>query len=256
MSAVDRNLGIQRNRVDEKLSPQAAIIVKPVDNVSVYAMYSTSYLPSSGDQFSALNTGTVILTPQKFENEEVGVKWNINPKLLFTAAVYNIDRTNVPITNPDGSGTFFPDAKQRIQGFETQLQGYVTDAWQSSIGYAYTDARIVVGTTSTIVPGNRIQLVPYNQFSWWNKYQIDPMWAVGAGVIYFGDSFAASDDAVRLPGFVRFDAAVYVKINETWKAQLNIENLFDRGYWATADGNNNLSPGAPRTFRVSATAKF
>jgi catecholate siderophore receptor len=111
-------------------------------------------------------------------------------------------------------------------------------------------------TSATIVAGNRIQLVPFNQFSWWNKYQINPTWGAGLGVIYFSDSFASSDDTVRLPGFVRFDAAVYLKINETWKAQLNVENLFDKGYWASADGNNNISPGQPRTFKVTATARF
>jgi catecholate siderophore receptor len=61
---------------------------------------------------------------------------------------------------------------------------------------------------------------------------------------------------VRLPGFVRVDAAVYAKINENWRAQLNVENIFNKGYWATADGNNNISPGQPRTFRVSAIVKF
>lgn len=256
LTALDQNTNTQRIRVDEKLSPQAALIIKPVDNVSVYGMYSTSYLPSSGDQFSALSPGTAILKPQKFETEEVGVKWNIFPRLQYTAAIYNIDRTNVPIANPNGDGTFFPDAKQRIRGFETGLNGYITDAWQASLGYAYTDARIVAGTTATIVAGNRIQLVPYNQVSLWNKYQIDERWGAALGVIYFSDSFASSDDSVRLPGFVRVDTALYLKINETWRGQLNIENIFNKGYWASADGNNNLSPGQPRTFRVSATAKF
>lgn len=167
-----------------------------------------------------------------------------------------LDRTNVPIVNPDGSGTFFPDARQKIQGFETGLNGYITDAWRASLGYAYTDARIAVGTTSTIVAGNRIQFVPYNQVSLWNKYQIDPIWGAALGIIYFSDSYASLDDSVRLPGFVRFDTALYVKINETWRGQLNIENIFNKGYWASADGNNNISPGQPRTFRVSATAKF
>ena len=32
--------------------------------------------------------------------------------------------------------------------------------------------------------------------------------------------------------------------------------IFDKGYWASADGNNNLSPGQPRTVRVKATATF
>jgi catecholate siderophore receptor len=111
-------------------------------------------------------------------------------------------------------------------------------------------------TSPTLRAGNRIQLVPFHQFSWWNKYQIDPVWSASLGVIYFSDSFASSDDSVYLPGFVRFDAGIYAQITETWKAQLNIENIFNKGYWASADGNNNLSPGQPRTFRLKATAKL
>jgi catecholate siderophore receptor len=256
MSALDQNTNILRGRVDEKISPQAAVIVKPVDNLSIYGAYSVSYLPASGDQFSSLTDGTLILEPQKFENKEVGVKWNINPKLLFSTAIYNLNRTNQPIADGNNPGFFFPSGSTLTRGFEASLTGYVTNDWQSSLAYAYTDARITSATSTTIVAGNRVQLVPYNQFSWWNKYQINPMWGAALGVIYFGDSYAASDDTVRLPGFVRFDTALYLKINETWKAQFNVENLFNTGYWASADGNNNISPGQARTFRLSAFAKF
>jgi catecholate siderophore receptor len=256
LSAFDQNTGIQRGRVDEKLSPQGAIIVKPMENLSIYGMYSVSYLPSSGDQFSALNVGTAILVPQKFETEEIGVKWNINPRLAYTAAVYNIDRTNVPIANPNGDGTFFPGAAQRIRGFETTLTGSVTSDLQTTLGYAYTDARLAIGTTAALASGNRIQLVPYNQFSLWNKYQFNSQWAGGVGIIYLSDSYTSSDDTVKLPGFVRVDAGVYYKYDATWSGQLSVQNLFDKGYWASADGNNNLSPGASRTFRASVTAKF
>jgi catecholate siderophore receptor len=256
MSALDMNTNTQRSRIDDKISPQAAVIVKPIDNLSIYTAYSISYLPASGDQFSSLNPGTLILEPQKFENTEVGVKWNINPKLLFSTAIYNLNRTNQPIADGNNPGFFFPSGSTLTRGFEASLAGYVTDAWQSSLAYAYTDAKITSATSATVVAGNRVQLVPYNQFAWWNKYQINPMWGVGVGVIYFGDSFTSSDDTVRLPGFVRFDTAFYLKINETWRAQLNVENIFNKGYWASADGNNNISPGQSRTFRVSARATF
>lgn len=254
LQTLDQNTGISRSRTDGKLSPRAAVIVKPVDNLSVYGSYSISYLPASGDQFSALSTTTVLMEPQKFDNKEVGVKYNILPRLQYTAAVYQLDRTNVPIT--DSSGQFFLTGANRIRGFETTLNGYVTDIWQSTLGYAYTDARVTSDTSGTILAGNRVQLVPYNQFSWWNKVQIDPIWAAAVGMIYFSDSYANSDNAVKLPGFVRFDAALYAKINQNWKLQLNIENIFDKGYWASADGNNNLSPGLPRTFRISAIGNF
>jgi catecholate siderophore receptor len=259
LTALDLNTNIRRDRVDDFISPRAAVIVKPIDTVSLYTAWSVSYLPASGDQFSALNPSTLILEPQRFESTEVGAKWNINPKLLFTAAAYQLLRANVPINI--GGGLSIPGGAHIIRGFETALTGYVTPDWQSVFGYAYTDARIAKDVTAPgvnppIVAGNRVQLVPYNQFSWWNKYQINPTWAAALGVIYFSDSFASSDDSVRLPGFVRFDAAVYAKIDEMWRVQLNVENIFNKGYWATADGNNNISPGQPRTVRLTAIARF
>ena len=256
MSALDMNTNIQRARVDDKVSPQAAIIVKPIDTLSIYTAYSISYLPASGDQFSSLTAGTLILEPQKFENTEAGVKWNINPKLLFSTAVYNLNRTNQPIADGNNPGFFFPSGSTLTRGFEASLVGYVNNEWQSSLAYAYTDAKITSATSTTIVAGNRVQLVPYNQFAWWNKYQITPMWAAALGVIYFGDSLASSDDTVRLPGFVRFDAAVYATIDKNWRAQLNIENIFNKGYWASADANNNISPGQGRTVRLKAIYRF
>jgi catecholate siderophore receptor len=256
MSALDMNTSINRARIDDKISPSGAVIVKPVDALSLYTMYSVSYLPASGDQFSSLTNGTLILQPQKFENREIGAKWNINPKLLFSTAVYKLDRTNQPIADGNNPGFFFPSGSTQVKGFEASLTGYVTPDWQSSLAYAYTDAHITSATSATVVPGNRVQLVPYNQFAWWNKYQINPVLAAALGVIYFSDSFASSDDTVRLPGFVRFDVGVYATINENWRAQINVENIFNKGYWATADGNNNISPGQGRTFRLKAIYRF
>jgi catecholate siderophore receptor len=256
MSALDMNTGINRGRVDNLVSPQAAVILKPIDSLSLYTAYSVSYLPASGDQFSALTNGTLILEPQKFENTEVGVKWNVNPKLLFSTAVYNLNRTNQPIADGNNPGFFFPSGSTLTRGFEASLTGYVTQAWQSSLAYAYTDARIIGATSPTVVPGNRVQLVPYNQFAWWNRYQFNPMWGAALGVIYFGDSFASSDDTVRLPSFVRFDAGVYATIDRNWRAQLTIENIFNKGYWASADGNNNISPGQGRTIKLQAAYRL
>jgi len=256
MAATDMNTNISRARIDDKLSPAAAVIIKPIDSLSIYTMYSVSYLPASGDQFSSLTDGTVILTPQKFVTEEVGLKYNINPKLLFSTAVYNLDRTNQPLANGNNPGFFFPSGATRVQGFESSLTGYVDAQWQTTFAYAYTDAKIVSATSATIVPGNRVQLVPYNQFAWWNKYQIDPTWAAALGIIYFSDSFANSDDTVRLPGFWRFDAGLYATIDKNWKAQLTVENIFNKGYWASADANNNISPGQGRTVRLKAIYRF
>jgi catecholate siderophore receptor len=254
-TALDLNVGTTQKLDNSFISPQAAVILKPQANMSIWAAYMVSYLPANGDQFSAIAPGQAILQPQKFVNEEVGFKWNIGPRLLYTMSVYNLDRYNVATTDPNNPALFIL-SNNRIQGFESELKGYVTDQWQSWLGYAYTDARIMGRASATVVSGNRIQLVPLNQFSWWNKYQFNPVWAASLGVIYFSDSYASSDDTVVLPSFWRFDAGLFATIDEHWKAQLNVENLFNKGYWATADGNNNISPGQGRTIRAKLTANF
>ena len=65
-----------------------------------------------------------------------------------------------------------------------------------------------------------------------------------------------NDDTVKLLGFVPFDVALYAKINENWRAQINVENIFNKGYWASADGNNNISSGEGRTLRLKAIYRF
>jgi catecholate siderophore receptor len=260
LASTDRRNGAAFNRVDDLVSPRAGIVFKPWENVSLYASYAVSYLPSSGDQFSTLAPGTVIAEPEKFENREVGVKWDIFPRLQFTAAVYDLDRTNQRFPDPNNPGFFILSGQTNTKGFETGVSGAITERWQISGGYSYTDAKIVGATSAAIVPGNRVGLVPYHTFTLWNKYAFVEWFAVGAGVISQTDSFASSDDTVLLPGWARVDAGIFGKyrfpdgIVVNW--QVNVENLFGTPYYATADGNNNISPGQPLTVRLSAIARF
>jgi catecholate siderophore receptor len=49
---------------------------------------------------------------------------------------------------------------------------------------------------------------------------------------------------------------VFFSITEKWRLQANFQNLFDQTYYLNADGNNNISPGAPRGARVALIARF
>jgi catecholate siderophore receptor len=252
----DRRTGVTQARVDDLVSPRVGAVFKPIDNLSIYASYSVSYLPSAGDQFSTLSPGLVIAEPEKFVNKEVGLKYDILPRLQFSTAIYDLDRTNQRLADPDKAGFFISSGATNTRGFEAALTGNITEAWSVSGGYAYTDARIVSANSTTVTAGKRVGLVPYNTFSLWNKYQIDPMWAAGLGLIHYTNFYASSDNTVQLPEFTRVDAAIFFRLNDNWRGQLNVENLLDRRYFATADGNNNITPGSPRVFRLSATANF
>lgn len=104
--------------------------------------------------------------------------------------------------------------------------------------------------------GNTVGLVPFNAFTLWNKFDVTRDLSVGVGILNYSHTFAASDNTVRLPGYTRIDLGLFYTISEAVRAQINIENLFDRRYISTADNNNNITPGAPRTIRAQIIARF
>ena len=255
-AATDRRTNITNARVDDLISPRAGLVVKPLPNLAFYTSYSISYLPSSGDQFSALTPGLVIAQPERFENTEVGVKYDVSPVLQLTGALFNLDRTNQRIADPNRPGFFLTSGQTNTQGAEIGANGYVTDWWSVAGGYAFTDARIANRLSDTIVAGNFVGLVPLNSFTLWNKFDIDPSFSVGVGFINQSHSFATSDNTVRLPSYSRFDLGLFYRISENARAQVNIENLFDRNYIVSAHNNNNILPGAPRTVRAQIIVRW
>lgn len=246
--------GDDLSRVDNLWSPRAGLVYKPIDPLSVYASYSISYLPSSGDQFSSLTSVTETLEPEKFDNYEMGAKWDVS-NLSLTAAAYRLERTNTRSTDPNDPTHIVQTGAQRTDGIELGINGSFTANWSIAGGYAWQDAKIVRATAAAPV-GARVAQVPRNNFSLWNQYRFAPKLAAGLGVIYRSQMFAAIDDTVTLPGYTRVDAALYYALSERMRLQANIENLFDRRYIINADGNNNISFGPSRLVRVGLTAAF
>jgi catecholate siderophore receptor len=68
--------------------------------------------------------------------------------------------------------------------------------------------------------------------------------------------YAAADNAVTLPGYLRFDGAIYYKATKNVQLQLNIENLLDKNYYLNADNNNNITPGSPIAVNAGINYKF
>ncbi|KQP07636.1 TonB-dependent receptor [Methylobacterium sp. Leaf99] len=256
-ASTDRRSGITSTRVDDLLSPRAGAVFKPVETLAFYGNVSVSYLPSAGDQFGALTPGLAIAEPERFENREFGAKWDVSPTLQLTAALYDLDRFNQRLADPNRPGFFLTSGQTNAKGIEIGANGTLTDWWQVAGGYSFTDARIVSGFGSAlIVPGNQIGLVPFNAITLWNKFSVTPDFSVGVGAIHQTHTFASADNTVRLPGYTRFDLGLFYQVGDGLRAQLNVENLLDRAYLASADGNNNISPGAPRLVRFQLVASF
>ena len=246
--------GTRFARVDHLWSPRAGVVVKPAANASIYASFSRSYLPQSGDQFSSLDASLAALEPEGFLNREIGAKWDITPTLNINIAAYVLDRTN---TRAPGAvaGTVELTGRQRSRGIELGLDGQILPWWQVQAGLAVQSARIT--TTTTAAPaGRHVPLVPEFQASLWQRFQIAEPVAVGIGVLHQGASFAGISNAVRLPAYTRVDGALFVAVAKGISAQVNIENLFNAAYFPTAHTDNNISTGTPRTARLTIRTAF
>ena len=243
------------SRTDDLISPRAALLFKPVESVTLYSSYSVSALPSSGDQFSSMTVTSATLEPEKFRNYEIGAKWDVFDRLSLSSAVYRLDRTNTTAPDPVDPTRTVQTGSQRTRGFEFSLTGALSPQWQIIGGYANQNAE-VTSRTAAAAEGARVPLVPRNTVSLWNRYQATPALGLGLGVVYQDDMYAAIDDAVTLPSFTRFDAAAYYTMSRHLRLQMNLENLFDQQYYATANSNDNISPGSPRSVRVAVITGF
>jgi len=241
---------------DEMLSPRAGLVFKPAANLSLYTSYSMSFVPRAGEQLASLSLTNRNLDPEEFKNYEIGAKWEPRRDLAVTAALYRLDRTNVAITDPTDSTKSLLVDGQRAKGLELGLTGRVSRNWSIAGGYAYQDGEILSTQSTTVKAGARLAQLPRHTISLWNRYDLNKDWGFGLGAIYRDEIYASTDNTLRIPSFVRFDAAAFYRLNDRVRAQLNVENLLDRDYFSAANSNSNITPGSPRAFRVSVTTTF
>jgi len=234
---------------DKLLSPRAGLVYKPIEPLSLYASYSMTYLPRSGDQMSSLTPGNRAFDPEELRNYELGAKWQVSDQLFLTAAAYNLKRTNVIASDPaDPSRSILIDG-QRIRGIELGAAGNITRNWSVMGGYAWQDGDM---------PGTDAELpqLPAQTASLWNRYDINRTWGVGLGAVYRGSLYPNINNEVLVKGYTRYDAAVFFDLNEYVALQLNVENLFDKEYFVSANNNDNVSPGSPRAVYLSMNFRF
>ncbi len=256
MAVKNRVTGQSFSRTDNLWSPRLGVVVKPRDRLSLYASYSRSYLPQSGDQFNSLAANTERLKPERFDNVEVGAKWEPVEGLLATAALYQLDRINTRVVDPADPTRFLLSGAQRSRGIELGLERSVTDRWQISAGYALQKAKVTKATTACPSGDCAVPLVPRHSLSLWTRYDFAKSIGAGLGVIARSSSFASISNSVKLPAYTRIDGALFYKLPNGMEAQVNLENILGAHYFPTAHNDNNIAPGVPRTIKGTVGYRF
>lgn len=242
------------NTDDDLVSPRVGLIYKPIQPLSLYTSYSQAYVPRAGEQLTSLTVTSSTLDPEKFINTEVGAKWDINPSLSFTTAIFKLERTKVVVAT--GPGTSELVDGQDTKGIEFGATGRITDAWSVIGALTYQKAVLVDPDGALGAEGNIAPLTPRRTLSLWNRYDINAMWGVALGVVSRDEMYAAFDNNVTLPGYARVDAAVYAKLDKNLRLQVNVENLLNKEYFLYAHNNNNITPGSPTAARATLIYNF
>lgn len=228
-----------------EITPRMGLIYKPQEDVSVYASYSQTFLPASGDQFATVGGGADF-DPNEYTNLEAGVKLNLAAGFNVTAAVFQIDADVVQ----ENSNDVYQRFDNEIEGFELQLVRKVSDQWTLSAGYTKLDG----DDTNT---GKRVAELPKSTFTIWNNFQLSDKLGLGLGAIYQGESSPkGGPDYGIVPSFTRVDAAAYYQLSDNLRLQVNVENLLDTTYYPHAYDDHQFTVGAPINATVSIKGTF
>lgn len=240
-----------RSRTDEEISPRLGVIYKPQENISVYASYSESFQPRSGEQYANINGNNSALDPNTFTNQEIGLKWDFVKGLSLTAAIFENEQSSPQVADNDPSTLDVIDSQ--IDGFEIQLTGQLTDRWSINANYSNLDGEIVDRNGAT---GRTPREVPENTFSVWSMHQLTENYGLGFGATYQDESFINNGNSATLPSYTRIDMAAFYNISETTRVQVNIENLFDELYFPNAHSTHQVTVGEGMNASLSLVGSF
>lgn len=256
MDFTNKRDGKRIEQSENTLSPRAGIIYQATPELNLYATYSQAFVPRAGEQLSSLTLSNANLDPEQFINSEVGLKWQLTKGIFTSIALYDLDRKNVAINDPNKPGQSILLDAQNSKGLEFEIGGNITQQLQLTAGYAYQDAQLTQSISASALKGARLPLVPEHSGFVWGRWDINPSWGLGLGINSQSAVYTSTNNLVKLPGFTRFDSALYFTQNKNIELQLNFENMTDKHYFSSAHNDNNISVGTPRSFIASANLTF
>lgn len=228
---------------------------------SPYINYATSFEPvagvdSRGDSFE----------PSIGQQIEGGVKYlSADYATTMTASLFHIIKSDVVV--PDPNDPSYQGKIQvgeiRSQGLELEGRTMLTDSWDVSASYTYTDMEITKDTTG--LEGNTPIYVPEHAATLWTNYYVYNGILggsrFGAGARYIGERQMDAANTDTVPGYtvvdlsLGYDLAYLTNSLQGAAVNLSVNNLFDEDTYACYD-SANCWYGEERTVEFKFDYKF
>ena len=243
---------------DEQWTPKFGMVYKLTPSVSLFGNVAQSFMP----QYSiASYIGD--LPPETSTAWEVGAKFDLFDGVTANISLFDIHKRNVMYSEIVGDETVAKTAgRVRSQGVEMDIAGALTSNMNVIASYSYTDAKVLEDPEYA---GKPMPNVPRHTGSVFLTYDIRNMpggntLTLGGGGHGVNRRSATNGADYYLPGYFVADAfaAYKMKLQYPVTLQLNVKNLFDKTYYTSSIGTNNLGNqiGDPREVQFTVKMDF
>ncbi|UZF26702.1 TonB-dependent siderophore receptor [Ralstonia pseudosolanacearum] len=225
--------GTTASQRDAAFTGRVGVVYLAPYGISPYLSYSTSFNPTVGTDRNGQ-----AFKPTKGRQVEAGVKVQAGSKASVTASVFRIHQRNVLTPDlDDPAGTHSTQTGEvRSQGFELEATVQPMAGWNVIAGYTYQDVRNTRANDASLDKWPIAIPTPRQIASLWTDYRIRSGVlqgvlqgvGIGAGVRYVSPTAGAQDNALRVPGYALFDAAIFYSAGRHWRLALNGTNLANR----------------------------
>jgi iron complex outermembrane receptor protein len=243
-------------------TPAFALVVKPSDQLSLYANYAQALVPgkiapAESGGVPVLNAGQA-LSPFRGKQYEVGVKADLGT-FGGSLSAFQVSQPSAVVVD----NVFTDNGKQRHRGVEFSAYGEPVEGVRLLGGATYINAKLT-RTAGGLLDGLRPIGVPKftaNANLEWDVPAVSGLTLEGR-VVYTGAQEADAANTVELESWTRLDLGVRYAArvaDQTLTLRGRVENVATKDNWASTGGfpgANYLVLGNPRTFIVSASVDF
>lgn len=244
--------GMLASRYDQSaVTPAVGLVFKPRAGVSVYANYIEGL--GLGDIApTAAGNHDAQFPPARSKQIEAGVKWELGG-WTATAGVFQITR---PASGTDlATNVFSVDGEQRNRGLEFNAFGEPVRGLRVLGGASFTDG-VLTRTAGGLNDGKTAPGVPKVQVNAGAEWDVPGAegFTLSGRVIHTSRQYIDSAETQAIPRWTRVDAGLRYRTQVNGYPVVlrgNVENLFDRNYWAGQWTGGYVYQGAPRTVSLS-----
>ena len=263
-----------RYSFDERFTPYAGVVWDVTGDLNLYASYADSFTPQAPPTGRSLPGGGAV-EPLIGEQYEVGSKLSLMDKrLLLSAALYQITQTNRLFNDPNEPTLAYQIGKVRARGIEAEASGEILPGWRINGGYTFTRTKYLEDANPVIEGLSLLPVIPEHMVKLFSNYEAGdgPLAgaSIGAGVTWFDGTWSGNPPAYNANGTLRTPSTIVrqgsyavadlragYRITDNLSLALNVNNLFDRTYYAriSSTGRGNYY-GSPRTVFASVRVNF